>query len=1388
MKEVKEAKMYKPCMNSARELGEAVKVWENHHYKGEGMVISIVDTGIDYTHKDMKLSDPSKARMKKGDVEKKQGEHKGKYFTDKVPYGYNFADKNIEVIDRTDGMHGIHVAGISAANGDEEKLANNEAIKGIAPEAQLLAMKVFSNNPSKEAEGAFSDDIVAAIEESVELDADIINLSLGIDGGFVDENDPEQKAIKKATENGVIVVAAAGNASFSSKKDEDKKAEGAVDTGFLDNPGLSKEAIQVASCENETNIMHVFQYRKDGQDVNIPYIISEIDPLTKLDSSKELEVVNCGYGRRRNNDNEDKEADDFKGKNLKGKVALIERGKIDFSVKKKNAERLGAIAVIVYNSEGDESFVPMLPVESIKIPCVFTSNSYGKQILKDLSSDTRIKFLDKILQLQNLEKGKMSSFSSWGPTPELEFKPEITAPGGKIYSTLNNNKYGNNSGTSMATPYISGAVALIKQSMNDSNIRVESKELSSFIKNNMINTAKVLKNGEVPYSPRVQGGGLIQIEKAINNRVIITDNTGKSAVALKEIGNIKRFELTLRNYGNKDVIYELEEGQVYTEKNDKPVEEKIKDAKLKSNKTKVKVKAYGTEKIKVTLKIPKNFKRNNFVEGFINFKSKVEGVPSLSVPYMGFYGDWTELENVDKPIWEEHRFNGSAVASNIFFLDSEMGEDKSRSTEDKKFIVPNDIAFSPDDDGYCDYAIPALCVLRNLAELKVDILDENKNYLLTSGIKKFVTKTSEQGKNGRTKFRDLAWDGKIYDKKTGKTMTAPDGQYYMRVTSKVLGESAKPQSFDMPVKVDVTKPNMEILSEDTTDTGKYTLRWRAEDKGVGIKKPENDVLIGSTEIYVDNMPIDIEKDQLKEEGNGVFSIELDLGEEKGSRIISLMVNDEILNVSIVKKVVAVGAGEKPKKLQPVSLEIKEGSEVTNENMVDNKYVVTGAIDLEVNRVVVNGVEGEVIKAEKRFEAKIDLKEGKNKIDIKAYDKDNKEIFSDNFNITAYITPPELEIFTEEKISKDYDKHVFGVISTENDKVKIKGKVNLDNNIENVQINSDDVELDDKGNFEREVDLEQGINEIKVIAKDNKGAINKKILKIIADYKEQNFRYKLENFDIVKEQYEVLSPNTFFGKAKDKKYENDNGLILKVTTNNDTKAVKINGEEMKKENTMEYIKEIKLKQGLNKICLYIENKAGKAIVDYATYVYYDTESPIIRVRSPKIVDNKIYTNKDYITLEGDVADKTLGYRFYINREQVLNIEQNSNFSLENSRRKFEKTIKVQNGDIIELYARDICMNETSDFYKVVVDKVKPQIKVEGVEEGKKYKKGSKITPIITTDKKDATIETYLDGSREIYNGQSITTPGNHRLLIKVRDLAGNETSKVISFVIRKWGYR
>lgn len=113
-------------MNSAKDLTQAVETWKELGLKGEGMVVSIIDSGIDPNHKDMKITDSSKAKLKKENL--KDGP--GKYFTEKIPYGYNFADENENIIDthpKVD-MHGMHVAGIVAANGSDEEVAKKEKI------------------------------------------------------------------------------------------------------------------------------------------------------------------------------------------------------------------------------------------------------------------------------------------------------------------------------------------------------------------------------------------------------------------------------------------------------------------------------------------------------------------------------------------------------------------------------------------------------------------------------------------------------------------------------------------------------------------------------------------------------------------------------------------------------------------------------------------------------------------------------------------------------------------------------------------------------------------------------------------------------------------------------------------------------------------------------------------------------------------------------------------------------------------------------------------------------------------------------------------------------------------------------------------------------------
>lgn len=1011
VQKVTEARLYYPQMKSAKELTEAYKVWEDLGYKGEGMVVSIIDTGIDYTHKDMKNpKESSKIKLKD-----KNPEGLGKYYTDKVPYGYNYADRNDEVIDTTDSMHGMHVAGIVAAAGDEKEVNNLEAVQGVAPEAQLLAMKVFSNNPALK--GAYADDIVAAIEDSVSHGADVINMSLGSTASFQQADDPEQKAIKNAVDAGVVVVVSAGNSQYSTAP---FKFGEIADTGLVGAPGLAKDSLQVANFENNNVTLPALEYKAGDKSGLFGYTTSEVNPVRTFKADQSFELVDCGLG----------ESKDFTGKSLTGKIALIKRGGNTFIEKKVNAQNAGATGVIVYNKDGDDSYINMATDPAVKIPGVFVTNSDGKILLSLVQSGLKISFGEKVVVKPNINKDDFSGTTSWGPTPNLDFKPQIAAPGGNIYSTVNSDKYETMSGTSMAAPHVAGGQALLLQAIKNNLPALKGRELVDFAKNTAINTAKVVMDKAhttVPYSPRRQGAGLMQIKSAINNKVLALGSNGEAVVALKQIGKDTEFEIILKNYGDKEAVYDVENfGGVLTEQNKEAINSMSYDvaltteeARVSFDKEKITVPAKGEVKIKVSLNITDKVTTERFIEGFIKFKAQ-DSIPSLVVPFMGYYGDWSKEKIINDAIWD-FKANNNLPASMVLSKNDKGeeiylgydGEDK----EGNNIIDKDSIAISPNGDKVGDFIVPHLYYLRNAKYSIAQLLDKDKNLITELGRednikKKVYNDTNNEGDKPYT-LSALAWDGKIFNSKTGEYEALPEGQYYINIKSAVDYEGAKEQDFIIPVKIDLSAPEVTIVSPIYSYSDKYLLKWRAKDSSSSISKEDPVVMVNGEEQKVD----------IKFE-DGFYSCEITLEKDK--------YND--VKVAMFDKAYNLGIGD---------VAIRYGKDIEAKVVFDNLdgklleiskevYTVTGRLTAPLKTFKINN-EKVKINNNLTFSYDIKLKEGLNYIPVYAEDSKGTILMNYSYKINCDTIAPVIDI-EQPVIDKD------NVANLKDNKLILKGKV------------------------------------------------------------------------------------------------------------------------------------------------------------------------------------------------------------------------------------------------------------------------------------------------------------------------------------------------------------
>lgn len=465
----------------------------------------------------------------------------------------------------------------------------------------------------------------------------------------------------------------------------------------------------------------------------------------------------------------------------------------------------------------------------------------------------------------------MASFSSWGPLPDYTLKPDVSAPGVDINSTWKDNTYQSDSGTSMASPYIAGSAAIIMQKLMHDDPSLKGSDLVNAVKTALMNSAEPMADINYPgelISPRRQGAGQVDVTKAGNLTSYAQDpTTGIGSVSLKQIGESTNFSVKVTNHSKTDETYTVDNSQgPYTQTQDTENQNRVHDVKLAgasltADTPSFTVAAGQSKTVNFTLKVDPKTAKNTLAEGYIKFKN-ADSNQDLSVPYLGFIGDLTQENAIDKSANQKDSvFGGGYLVDEnnnpLGITDSQslantinLGKTDLTWSNAATKIDESKVAFSPNGDHNADSVSPYVFAKQNLKNVTAEVLDSTGKIVRvvnqeTNTDKSYYQDGSDYNNDltlspsmrlDPTKFK---WDGTVYDQSTGNNKVVPDGQYtYRIVTTNVNSGSNQQQNFDLPVKVDDTAPTIDSA---TYNGGTLTVSYH--DSGVGFSA-DSDLVLG----------------------------------------------------------------------------------------------------------------------------------------------------------------------------------------------------------------------------------------------------------------------------------------------------------------------------------------------------------------------------------------------------------------------------------------------------------------------------------------------------------------------------------------------------------------
>lgn len=725
----------KPSVNSGIDLATALKqsgadIAQNTlGLSGAGIKVAIMDTGIDYDHPDLGGCFGPGCRVATG------WDFVGDDFNaDDTSSTYNPIATPDPLPDDCNG-HGTHVAGIVGANG---------TIRGVAPNVTFGAYRVFGCNGSTTAEI-----MIAAMERAFADGMDVLNMSIG--SAYQWPQYPTAVAASRLVNKGMVVVASIGNS-------------GTNGLYAASAPGLGKNVIGVASFDNTHVLLPAFTISPDNTKIGHTGATGAAAapttgsfPMSRTGTVASTEDA-CN-------------ATPPAPGSLTGTVVLIRRGFCTFFEKAANAQAAGAAGVVLYNNAAGFINPTVVGATPITIPVVAITAAEGALIDSRLAAGpVTMTWTSQTVTLANPTANLISSFSSYGLSPDLALKPDIGAPGGSINSTypLELGGNANISGTSMASPHVAGAVALLLQAKPHTH----ADKVLDILQNSADPKVWSLNPGTgILDNVHRQGAGMLDIDDSIQATTSITP--AKLSLGEGEAGAAVE-KLTVRSKANFPVTYNLSYVNALSTGGTITPSFFASDATVTFSQSSITVPAHGEIRVTATITPATGPVRGQY-GGYVVL-TPVDGGRTYRAPFAGFVGDYQAI-TVLTPTAKLLPWLAKLEGGN--FTNQELGATYTMQGDDVPFFLVH-------------FEHQAARFLMQVTQIKTD-----KNGVKTKG-KSWHKILDERyfGRNSTSStFFSFAWDGETFNGSGNgkKTFTVPDGEYVVTLSAlKALGDTENP--------------------------------------------------------------------------------------------------------------------------------------------------------------------------------------------------------------------------------------------------------------------------------------------------------------------------------------------------------------------------------------------------------------------------------------------------------------------------------------------------------------------------------------------------------------------------------------------------------------------